>query len=159
MEGEVRTSYYVNKDTMAIFANLDPVYPSKILEPGAVIYCTKTPKQIVSESCMVGGSTLDNRRQAMEKLLNTKSKLPIPVNPDDGTFLFPTQTPRSVFCNWISFFHVKHYDESKKKSSQIHFTDDSTMELNMSFFCMRRQMLYTGLAIATFYKNRILHRS
>lgn len=158
--GEVlKKDYVINQKTMAILINQDPLYPTKILEDHYVIYCRQTPKEIMTQSCLLGGSTFRGRRLAMEKMLHTKTKLPIPVKPNEGIFLFPTRSPRSVYCEWISFFHVKQFQELKgTKGSTVFFTDDTELQITTSGFSVRRQMQLTGLAIATFYKNEICGR-
>lgn len=159
VEEVLKKSYVVNQKTKAILINADPHYPTKILEDHQVVYCRQTPKEIVNQSCLLGGSTLRGRRLAMEKMLHTKSKLPIPVKPNEGIFLFPTRSPRSVYCEWISFFHVKQFCEIKgTQGSTVYFTDDSELHVPTSGFSVRRQMQLTGLAIATFYKNEICGR-
>ncbi|QSS99814.1 competence protein ComK [Pontibacillus sp. ALD_SL1] len=151
MGEEIREDYIINANTMGVFSNLHPTHLSKILEPNRVIYCTKTPKQIISESCLTGGSTFVGRQLAMEKILQTKSKLPIPVNPSEGTFMFPTMSPRNMYCGWISFYHVKQYEENKGEGgSKVVFTDESIMDIATSGYSIKRQMQLTGLAIATF---------
>lgn len=159
MEEILRKDYVINQRTMAVLINSDPIYPTKILEDGHIMFCRQTPKEILNQSCLLGGSTLRGRRLAMEKMLHTKSKLPIPVKPNEGVFLFPTRSPRSVYCEWISFFHVKQFKELKgAKGSTVHFTDDTELHIQTSGFSVRRQMQLTGLAIATFYKNDICRR-
>ncbi|MCD5324091.1 MULTISPECIES: competence protein ComK [Pontibacillus] len=154
MGEEVREAYIINPDTMAVFSNLHPTNVSKILEPNRVIYCRKTPKQIITESCLMGGSTLIGRQMAMEKILQTKSKLPVPVNPSEGTFMFPTMSPRNMYCGWISFYHVKEYEENKgDQGSKVMFSDESIIDITTSGYSIKRQMQLTGLAIATFSRS------
>lgn len=151
--------YEVNRKTMAILAHTDPLYPTKILEVSRIVYCKQTPKVILNQSCLLGGSTFRGRQIAMEKLLHTKSKLPVPVRPNDGIFLFPTRSPRSVYCEWISFFYVEDFKEMDiEKGSTIYFTNGKELHIPTSGFSVRRQMRLTGQAIATYFKDMICGR-
>ncbi|MBO8156666.1 MAG: competence protein ComK [Bacillaceae bacterium] len=147
--------YVVNRNTLAVFSNPDPIYVTKILEPNHTIYCTRTTIKILEDSCIIGGASLIGRREVMKRVLHTSTKLPIPVNPKIGVYLFPTKSHLSIDCHWISFFHVKSYHSSlyDKNKLDILFSDGSKHTISSSYSSFRKQMLKTGLAVAHYCRS------
>ncbi|MYL34252.1 hypothetical protein GLW08_10285 [Pontibacillus yanchengensis] len=149
---ENRETYTITDDTMGIFWNDDPYYSSKILEPNKVILCRKSPIQIISQSCIMNESTLDKRRKDMESTLQSNSKLPIAINPEAHLYFFPTRSPRSVYCNWIAFYHVLAYDENKEESLII-FSDQTKVKLTTPGLSLQKQMHRTAMGIVMYMKE------
>ncbi|MBB6453992.1 competence protein ComK [Salirhabdus euzebyi] len=151
--------YRINRNTMAIIPLYGSTFNCKILEPNKEIYCTKTIEQLMEEACIDGGATYIGRRQAMEKLLRTKSKLPIPVNPSNGVFFFPNRSPKERNCCWLSFFHIKDFVKHKQDvtHTELILHDDTILVLDTSYSSVRRQMNLTGLAIAMLYRDILWH--
>ncbi|TCT26438.1 competence protein ComK [Melghiribacillus thermohalophilus] len=147
--------YIVNKNTLAIFYNHDPLYITKILEPDQTIYCTRTALKVLEDSCIEGGASLAGRKEVMKRVLRTRTKLPIPVNPKMGIYMFPTKSHLNIECNWISFFHVSGYWSStdKKDHLEIQFTNGSKHTIASSYTSFQKQMLKTGLAVAYYCRN------
>ena len=152
----VMQNYRLNKDTMAIFSNPCLSSSTAILEwPNKVLYCTRTPLYLIEEACISGGSTYNGRREAVERMLRTKSKLPIPVNPTEGLFFFPNMSPYEPHCHWFSFFHIQNFFTAKddKTKTEIIFTDSRRKIINTSYKTMAGQICLTGLLVALIYKN------
>ncbi|KGP71815.1 competence protein ComK [Pontibacillus yanchengensis] len=149
---EKKETYTITEDTMGVFWNDDPYYSSKILEPNKVIFCRKSPIQIMSQSCTFNGSTLEQRRKDMEKILQSNSKLPIAINPEADQYFFPTRSPRSVYCNWIAFYHVMAYDENKEQSLII-FSDQTKVKLTTPGLSLQKQMHRTAMGIVVYIKD------
>ncbi|KGX94079.1 hypothetical protein N781_01565 [Pontibacillus halophilus JSM 076056 = DSM 19796] len=153
MKEEFVEEYIITNQTMAVFPNYHPVYMSKILEKEQTVYCHQTPNEIMDASCIRHGSSFSGRRSAMEKMLHTNTKLPIPVDPTNGIYLFPTCSHKNSACIWIAFFHVEQFKELKEtKGTSITFSNGSKVKITMSDFSMKRQMQLTGMAIAKLYK-------
>ncbi|SET25398.1 competence protein ComK [Salinibacillus kushneri] len=144
----VVNDYRINRKTMAVVPHFGPDHQSKILETDREFYCTKTVNQIIERSCIEGGSTIAGRRKAMERILHTKVKLPIPINPVLGTFFFPSKSPKELNCYWFSFFHIEEYLKSKQGGTDIVFSNQTTTVIDTSFLAFRRQMFLTATAIA-----------
>lgn len=139
-------NYSITKATMAILVNYDPNYQSLILEPNKLIYCKLPTIAIVKQGCIEGGATYNGRKAAIEKLLHTRSKLPIPINQGYAIFFFPTRSPRNIDCNWISFYHVKRF-QGQDLGTNIKFSDGSIHYFNISLFSMKRQMAMTSMLV------------
>ncbi|MRG85094.1 competence protein ComK [Salinibacillus xinjiangensis] len=152
--------YEINRNTILITPHYDPVYRTRILEKNREIYCTKTSLQIIEEACINGGASMNGRKQAMEKILQTKVKVPIPVDPSIGVFLFPNKSPKEMNCYWFSFFHIKEYLKSSHdgNKTEIIFTNKMKQVIDTSFFTFRRQMYLTSLAIAMLSRNAWLKK-
>ncbi|MRH43942.1 hypothetical protein GH741_14965 [Aquibacillus halophilus] len=123
--------YDICKSTMAVISNNVEEYQSLILEPGKLILCKQTPNQILRDSCLRSGSTIEGRREATKKILGTNKKLPLTVNPGEGIYLIPTEAVKSKGCAWISYNQIK-LTSAKGNLTEITFKDGSTLIVDTS---------------------------
>ncbi|KGX86425.1 hypothetical protein N784_04540 [Pontibacillus litoralis JSM 072002] len=146
------STYVVTEQTMGIFWNQDIEYASRIIEAERIIYCKKTSAQIVAESCNVYGASLQQRRDSMKHVLASRSKLPIAIDPKSCIFMFPTRSPRSIYCNWISFYQV-HQCKDVGEGTMFIFNDLSTVTVPATASSLRKQMHRTAMGIAYYMKE------
>lgn len=96
---KILDDYEVNRSTVALLSVAHIDYCTIVLEENRQLYVRKTPTQIVKASCLEGGSTYDGRRTAIRYRTGSKQKVPIPINPRENIFAFPTHSPKAFECN------------------------------------------------------------
>ncbi|WP_226036324.1 competence protein ComK [Aquibacillus saliphilus] len=116
MEQIFTKQYHISNDTMTIEPKSVENYRTLIVEPGKQIYTTRSLNQILNDSCIRSGASLDGRRMAAGKILETSKKIPVPVSPEQNIYLMPTCAIKEKECAYISFIHIKHYSEQDKKT-------------------------------------------
>lgn len=152
--------YEINGSTMALLAVAHIDYSTLVLEEGRQFFVRQTPSQIIKAGCLEGGSTFDGRRKAVSYQTGAKQKVPIPINPKDNIFAFPTHSPKSFECSWIFYHHVKYitiFTSPSKQTfqSKLTFKNGKTITLSESLYILEKQMQRTALCILKFSKNPI----
>jgi competence protein ComK len=155
---KILDNYEVNQNTMALISVAYVDYSTLVLEENQVLYVRKTPTQIVKEACMEGGSTYDGRRIAVSYMTGSQQKVPIPINPKDNIFAFPTHSPRAFECNWVFYHHVRSITTCKSPEQQgvqskITFKNGQHITLNESQHILEKQMQRTATCILRFSRH------
>ncbi|WP_229675489.1 competence protein ComK [Halolactibacillus alkaliphilus] len=71
--------------------------------------CSDTMKNILENSCMSFGSTVDGRKKSMKNLFNL-SHIPVfPISPHHDLYCFQTHSPRTDHCLFIMTTHLTHF--------------------------------------------------
>lgn len=144
--------YIINRKTQAILHGDSPYYRTKIYEENReVIYSKHHPLQIIDYSSTINGSSMDGRTKAVKRILKSKSKLPIPVIPQLGMFLFPTTSVRNRDCVCLSYYHVDEYKQLGNKLAVI-LKDGKVLKLDISYNQFDLQIKRTSQVIAYFHR-------
>lgn len=147
--------YTINKNTKVIFSKGDASrYRSKIFDVNGTEYSIYTPYRIIANSCLINLSSIDGRKSAVKHILGTSSKIPIPVNPKKGIYLFPTASIRNKDCAWFSFYQIESYMPHKGKT-YVTFKDGTYVYADISFMAFDRQYKKTSHVIARFHQHII----
>lgn len=148
--------YEVNEDTMALLSVAHIDFCTIVLERNCILYANQSPTKIIKAACIGGFSTYDGRRQAISFHTGSKQKVPIPINPRDNIFAFPTHSPESFECNWIFYNHVRYIKTvnppSENRQSIIEFKNGQQITLNESHYILKKQMERTARCILCFSK-------
>ncbi|MFZ3578257.1 competence protein ComK [Virgibacillus sp. DJP39] len=134
--------YIITQATKAIYPADSSYYRSIILEGSDQRKSVQRPEQIIDNSCLLYGAALSGRRTAVKDILKVTSKLPIPVIPENGVYMFPTSAAKSKDCVWLSFHHIKSIDKREGKT-YVAFRDGSGLYVNASESTMNFQKLKT----------------
>lgn len=147
--------YIVNKNTKAIFSQggASP-YRSQILDVSGTEFSVYNPYRIISNSCLLNLSSIEGRKTAVKHILGTSSKIPIPVNPKEGIYLFPTASIRSSDCAWFAFYQIESYVPHDGKT-YVAFKDGTYAYADISFMAFDRQYKKTSHVIARFHQHII----
>lgn len=141
------SNYVITTETQAIIAKDSNYYRSRILEKGKESSSVYKPDNIMNYSCIVYGASLEGRRNAVELMLKTRIKLPIPVFPDHNVYMFPTASIRKKDCVWLSYYHIYDYEQRDDKTYII-FRDGSGLYVNASESTVDMQFKKTSQVIA-----------
>jgi len=134
----VLNGYEINDATVAII----PMGKdrSKVIEITKEILVSKPPIQIIKESCSYFGSTYRGRNLGTKELIGVTHKVPIIVEESKEIIFFPTMSPQSRDCSWISLKNIKNYMRNHS-SSMIEFIGGYHLTLNISYGSLDSQIL------------------
>ena len=129
--------YEINEKTLAIIPFEDR---AKVFEENESFIVEKSVRSIMEESCEYFGSTLDGRQKGTTSLLGITHKTPIIVEETKEIIFFPTSSPRSNKCSWISLNNLENY-EKKSKNIVLNFSNNEQIELDTSYGIIDNQVL------------------
>ncbi|WP_376767927.1 competence protein ComK [Neobacillus endophyticus] len=146
--------YQINSCTMFI----KPVeYGSKIfsqvVEVDVEYLSPLKPLDIVKRSCNYFGVDYESRKKGTRNLIGYNRKIPIAIEPANHIFFFPTTSPKSHECFWISHAHVEDYRRVGPHQTLITFQNKKSYLFPVSFGTIEGQMLRTSLL-----KTKLLQR-
>ncbi|WP_246202492.1 competence protein ComK [Virgibacillus doumboii] len=146
--GDGRSAIYIiTQQTKAILSKDSPYYRSLIIEGQRERHSTYRPEQIIDHSCILYGSTLEGRRNAVKSTLKICSKVPVPVIPDKGVYMLPTSSTKNKDCVWISYYHIEDYEQRDDKT-YVTFGDGTGLYVNTSESSFDLQYKRTSQLIA-----------
>lgn len=146
MEKTMRSVFIITQATKAIIAKDSAYYRSLILEGSNERHSLHRPEQVLDNSCLLYGSTLAGRRAAVQDVLKTNSKIPVPVIPGKGVYMLPTSSAKSKDCVWLSYYHIDFYEQRDNKT-YVAFIDGSGLYVNTSVNTMDLQYKRTSQVI------------
>jgi competence protein ComK len=151
MEKIILEDYEITQKTMALLSAAHLDYWTIVLEPDQQLYIHKKPLQLIKTACLKGGSTYEGRRTAVHYLTQSKNKVPIPINPLEHFYAFPTHSPNQFHCNWIFYHHVKSMTPCKKSNETIiTFKNSQELTLPVSHYTLEKQLYRTATCMLRF---------
>ena len=130
--------YEVNKGTLAIIPNDSK--SSLIFEDNERYIVEETPFKIMEDSCRYFGSTYEGRKIGAKEILGAEYKVPIVVEDSENLIVFPTTSPQSVDCSWISLRRVKKIIKIDSNNTKIIFDNNSEIIVPSSFRSIENQI-------------------
>lgn len=145
-------NYELNKDTITLIPAYHTDYDTIVWERDQQLFVKKPLLQLIREGCMEGGSEYDGRRAAVIHKTGVHSKVPIPINPREQIYAFPTHSPKLHECVWIFYHHIKSFKPNPKQANQsiITFLTGKDLILDISFTILERQIHRTSYCIVRF---------
>lgn len=131
-------NYEINNSTLAIIPIADNM--SRVMEEENVYTVSKTPTEIIDDSCRFFGSSYDGRHEGTKNLTGINYKSPIIIEESKEIIFFPTSSPRFDNCHWISLNHIDKYQKGSL-SAIINFKNGQKLELNISYGSLENQIL------------------
>lgn len=150
---QVINDYEVNPRTMALIPARNIDYQTIVLESGRKIHVTKSPLQLIKEACRDGGATYEGRYKAVTHKTGIHKKVPIPISQLDQIYAFPTHSAKQFNCHWIFYHHLKAINLAPHKKSIITFCDHQELEIEVSAYVLKQQMLRTAHCFLLFSKS------
>ncbi|WP_156290904.1 competence protein ComK [Oceanobacillus salinisoli] len=150
--------YMVTRETkMLILMESSMYYRSLIIEENQETdnsskYSHFKPEQIIDYNCKRYGSTLNGRKEVVKEILHSSSKIPIPIIPHLGIYIFPTASNKNKNCVWLAYHHIKDYKEHNDKT-MVSFFDGTGMEINSSTSVFDRQYKRASQVIVHFNRS------
>ena len=132
-----KCEYEFNKGTLAIIPNGKE--SSLIYEEESRYIIEDNPLNIMEGSCKYFGSTFDGRIQGAKDILGAEYKVPIIIEDSNNLVVFPTSSPRSNDCCWISLNRVDNIYRIDNDNTKIVFDNEREIIVPCSFRSIENQ--------------------
>ena len=117
--------YEISKGNLSVVPNDEN--SSLIYEDDNRYIIEENPYKIMDESCKYFGSTYEGRKNGARTILGAEYKVPIVIEDSDNLIVFPTTSPSSEECCWITLKRVKNIEKIDQNNTKIIF--DNLVEL------------------------------
>ena len=130
--------YEINKGTLAIMPNENE--SSLVYEDEDRFLIEQSPFQIMEESCMYFGSTYEGRKESARSILGAEYKVPVIVEDTDNLIVFPTTSPKSDDCIWISLKRIKNFERIDNSNTKVIFDNNKEIIVPVSYRTLENQI-------------------
>ncbi len=130
--------YEINKGTLAIMPNENE--SSLVYEDEDRFLIEQSPFQIMEESCRYFGSTYEGRKDSARFILGAEYKVPVIVEDTDNLIVFPTTSPKSDDCIWISLKRVKNFERIDNSNTKVIFDNNKEIIVPVSYRTLENQI-------------------
>ena len=131
-------NYEVSKGTLAVVPN--EKNGSLVYEDNERYLVDQTPYEVMESSCLYFGSSYEGRKEGAKSILGAEYKVPILVDDSDHIILFPTTSPLSQDCVWVSLSHVQKYIKIDSNNTKIIFDNGKEIIVPVSFRSVENQI-------------------
>ncbi len=130
--------YKINTKTLAI----TPINrkKAKVYENNKVFIIEQSANKIIAENCEYYGSSYEGRKKGTMELIGVTHKAPIVIQEEKDIIFFPTSSPRTNDCSWISLGNIDSYTPYADESI-IRFNNNLTLHVNVSNKIIDNQVL------------------
>ena len=125
-------NYEINEGTLAVMPDTNDSRKSKILEDRKEYIIDSKPYEVMDYSCKYFGSSYEWRKEGTKAVLDINYKVPIIVENSMNLIFFPTNSPDSADCIWISLKNIKTIKEDDFNSTRIIFNNDIEITIPIS---------------------------
>lgn len=130
--------YEISKGTLAILPN--EKNSSVVYEDDERYIIKETPFQIMEDSCKYFGSTYEGRKDGAKEMLGAEYKVPIVVEDSSNLIVFPTTSPLSEDCVWISLKRVEKIEKIDANNTKIIFDNKTEIIVDSSYRTIENQL-------------------
>ena len=130
--------YEISKGTLAIVPNEKE--NSVVYEDEERYIIDDTPFKIMEDSCKYFGSTYEGRKESAKDILGAEYKVPIVVEDSDNLVVFPTTSPYSDECIWISLKRLKKFEKIDAWNTRILFDNGKEIIVPCSYRTIENQI-------------------
>jgi competence protein ComK len=130
--------YEISKGTLAILPN--EKNSSVVYEDDNRYIIKETPFQIMEDSCKYFGSTYEGRKDGAKEMLGAEYKVPIVVEDSSNLIVFPTTSPFSDDCVWISLKRVEKIEKIDSNNTKIIFDNKTEIIVDSSYRTIENQL-------------------
>lgn len=130
--------YEVNKGTLAVLPNDED--SSLVYEDDNRYIIHEKAYKIMDDSCRYFGSTYEGRKNGSKEILGAEYKVPIIVEDSNNLIVFPTTSPFSEDCVWVSLKRVKNIFKIDSFNTKILFDNNVEIIVPCSFRSVENQL-------------------
>ena len=130
--------YEISKGTLAILPN--EKNSSVVYEDDDRYIIKQTPFQIMEDSCKYFGSTYEGRKDGAREMLGAEYKVPIVIEDSSNLIVFPTTSPLSEDCVWISLKRVERIEKIDANNTKIIFDNKTEIIVDSSYRTIENQL-------------------
>lgn len=144
-------SYEINNKTCAVVGINDEV--TKVIELDDDFFVNKNSFSVMEDSCQYYGSSCDGRIKGTKMILGSSYKVPIIIEESNEIIFFPTESPYSDKCIWISLNNIESYEKSNG-FTKVKFSEGKEIIVKMSVGAFEMQVLRAN-RLGSMLKKRI----
>ncbi len=130
--------YEISNGTLAILPNNEG--DSLVYEDNERYIVNQSPYEIMESSCLYFGSSYSGRKEGAKDILGAEYKVPIIIDDSDNIIVFPTTSPLSQDCIWISLKHVKKYEKVDAYTTKVYFDNGKEILVPNSYRSIENQI-------------------
>ena len=130
--------YEVSNGTLAIIPNEKE--SSLVYEDEERYIVDQSPFSIMEESCRYFGSTYEGRKDGAREMLGAEYKVPIVIEDSSNLIVFPTTSPLSEDCVWISLKRVEKIEKIDANNTKIIFDNKTEIIVDSSYRTIENQL-------------------
>ncbi len=130
--------YEISRGTLAILPNDKD--SSLVYEDENRYIIHDKPFNIMEDSCRYFGSSYEGRKIGSKSILGAEYKVPIVVEDSGNLIIFPTTSPHSEDCAWISLKRVSNIKKVDLYNTKIIFDNDKEIIVPCSFRSIENQL-------------------
>lgn len=130
--------YEISKGTLAILPN--EKNSSVVYEDDNRYIIKETPFKIMEDSCKYFGSTYEGRKDGAREMLGAEYKVPIVIEDSSNLIVFPTTSPLSEDCVWISLKRVEKIEKIDANNTKIIFDNKTEIIVDSSYRTIENQL-------------------
>lgn len=130
--------YEISKGTLAILPN--EKNSSVVYEDDNRYIIKETPFKIMEDSCKYFGSTYEGRKDGAKEMLGAEYKVPIVIEDSSNLIVFPTTSPLSDDCVWISLKRVEKIEKIDTNNTKIIFDNNTEIIVDSSYRTIENQL-------------------
>lgn len=98
------------------------------------------PSALIDYNLKYYGSSLQGATDGSKMVLGQTHVNPVVLNQMVGLYWFPSKSSSREDCVWFALHHVKDYEGLKKGHTNVEFTDESSLELDISFYSFEKKV-------------------
>ena len=130
--------YEMSKGTLAVVPNGNE--KSLVYEDDERYVVHESPFKIMEDSCKYFGSTYEGRKMGAKEILGAEYKVPIVIEDSSNLIVFPTTSPLSNDCAWISLKRVSKISKIDSNNTKILFDNNSEIIVPSSYRSIENQL-------------------
>ena len=132
-------NYIINYNTLLI-RPIDE-WHVKVYEFDGEFIVNKNIKQLIKESCLYFGSSIDGRKQGTKDIINCEIKLPLIIEDSRNLIIFPTASYRKNDTIWIVYNNLLNYSMDKKSFTHLNFINNFEIDIPVRYNIVDNQMI------------------
>ena len=130
--------YEISRGTLAIVPNSEE--NSLVYEDDSRYIVNESPFKIMEDSCKYFGSTYNGIKDSAKSILGAEYKVPIIVEENNNIIVFPTTSPSSADCVWISLGRIKYFEKIDSSNTKIVFDNNREIIVPCSYRTIENQV-------------------
>ncbi|WP_421377956.1 competence protein ComK [Bacillus salacetis] len=156
---EILSSYTISKRTAALVPVKHPDSLTLVIEIDTMFYVTKSPLTLIKEGCLQGYSSYEGRLESVKYYTGYQRKVPIPINPKQNIFAFPSLSPDAFECSWLFPAHIKSISPAKSEDmtiqSLVTLKNGKTIYMSESSAVLKKQMQRTAYFSMMYFADSV----
>lgn len=132
-------NYVLNKDVLCFTQDVDDSNNILIIEKNRKVIITSDCLRFLKKNCKYYGHSYNIQRQFVIENFNYYIKTPIVLSKSNMIIFFPTTSPNSNECIWISYNNIDRYVK-EEEHTKIYFKGGKVLKVSASYTTIDNQI-------------------